>query len=130
MSIPLFLTPQDFDCLFLLVLAILLVLGVFTLQCPFCHIKLIDNNDRSDPCFYLWSFQFSFALFFCQTLLYSSPLRFHLVHFVMMCQQWTIFHNKNNACLCVCDNNVLARQCHPLRIPHAYHKKSIILILF
>lgn len=32
-------------------------------------------------------------------------------------------------CSIKCDNNVSTRQCHPLPIPHAHHKRSIILIL-
>lgn len=100
----------------------------FYFAMPILHIKLIDHNDRSDPCFYLWWFQFSLALFFLR-----QDLLWDFISFTL-CDVSALNHfsnnNNNKKRVRACDNNVSwARQCHPLRIPHAYHKKSIKIIL-
>lgn len=131
MSNALFLTPQDFDCLFLFRSSFIFLVIFFYFVMPILHTRQIDHNDRSDPCFYLyddfnfgWHFfplvKISFSVLFISFEI-SSPSLW------MRCQQWTIFQTTSTN-TCVWQQCLLARQCHPLRIPHAYHKKPIILI--
>lgn len=99
----------------------------FYIAMPILHIKLIRTR-RSTTIGVIHAFIYDdFNLswhFFRQDLSLFSDLLWDFISFTLYDEPF--FKQKQ---MRVYDNNICwARQCHPLRIPHANHKRSIILI--
>lgn len=99
----------------------------FYIAMPILHIKLIRTR-RSTTIGVIHAFIYDdFNLswhFFRQDLSLFSDLLWDFISFTLYDDPF--FKQKQ---MRVYDNNICwARQCHPLRIPHANHKRSIILI--